>query len=150
MLTHTCPWPCLSRSTTHMSQIGPRLVKVSMVWTYEPPSSASTFNWKTLQHNSFSLYDLTVSLKSSFYYMHIRMSCKESCPYLDKLRIAKTWSYIHNTIIQVRQTFSNCCLKINKHYNIKYNEYHKSTKGFTISIWSKNINQHICKFGAVT
>lgn len=40
----TWPCPCLSRSTTHMSTIGPRLVKVSITATYEPWSLLSTFS----------------------------------------------------------------------------------------------------------
>lgn len=42
----TWPWPCLSRSTTHMSTMGPRLVNVSITVTYEPWSLLSTLSCK--------------------------------------------------------------------------------------------------------
>ncbi len=42
----TWPCPCLSRSTTHMSTMGPRLVKVSITATNEPWSLLSTFSCK--------------------------------------------------------------------------------------------------------
>lgn len=44
VLNLTCPWPCLSRSTTHMSRIGPRFVNLSISCTYDPFSSGSTLS----------------------------------------------------------------------------------------------------------
>lgn len=43
-MTVTWPWPWRSRSTTHMSTMGPRLVKVSITPTYEPWSLLSTLS----------------------------------------------------------------------------------------------------------
>lgn len=54
LLVITWPWPCLSRSTTHMSTMGPRLVNVSITATYEPWSLLSTLSCKETNRTLFT------------------------------------------------------------------------------------------------
>ena len=63
----SCPWPCFSRSTTTISTIGPRLLKLCMTVVKLPEESASVFNLISCES---PMRDPTNTTPLSRYVMH--------------------------------------------------------------------------------
>lgn len=101
----TWPWPCLSRSITQKSTIGPRLTYRSRISTNEPLASAWRFSFTSCFKNR--MFVRHVPKNNGFFFLHLAWRNGRTKKHLTYLWIAKPWTDVNNTIIKIRNRWCN-------------------------------------------